>query len=389
MMLELGPCLINANGTGTRRNPYSWTRNASMIFIDQPAGTGFSYTDDGVPLPGDSFLAAEDVHVFLRIFYEAFPKFKSVPFHISGESYGGRYVPTVAAEIVRYNELRASLRSEFKIPLTSIMIGDGFVSPLDITYGYYDTLCTTKPGVDRPVFNETRCRQISDSLPRCVYLHEACYEYPDAILCQAADSFCMGQIRDLFDSETGQGGRDPFDITRTCEIDQLCYSDVLAIQEYMNTPDVRTALHVPRTVPNFTILSLDIHELFAKGNDLYVNTAKEVKFVLESGVDVLVYNGNLDLACNTAGNRRWVEKLAWAGQVEFVSRGMEDWYAPRSSEVVKAGTMKEVYAKARPDSKRTSRLAFVTVDKAGHMVPLDQPEISLHLIQTWMNGGKI
>ncbi|KAI1077701.1 Alpha/Beta hydrolase protein [Whalleya microplaca] len=384
MMLELGPCLINNNGTATYRNPFSWTRNASMIFIDQPAGTGFSYVDEGYEHPHDSFVAASDMHVFLRIFYTAFPHLQSVPFHISGESYGGHYVPTVAAEIIRYNTLR--IGPDFKIPLTSIMMGDGFVSPLDSLYGYYDTLCTTKPGVPKPVFNDTRCTQIAESLPRCAYLHQVCYEYPDTIICQAADSFCSSQISDLFYSESGAGGRDPFDITRTCEVDLFCYKAVLDIQSYMNTPSVWSALDVPKAVTNFSLLSTDINEAFSQTNDGYISTAEEVRYVLEAGVDVLVYNGNLDLACNTAGNLRWTERLPWAGQAEFVSQNLKTWYAPKNGETIAAGTMKEVSVLAAPGNKKNSRFSFVTFDQAGHMVPLDQPEVSLHLIQTWMSG---
>ncbi|KAK7424042.1 hypothetical protein QQX98_000652 [Neonectria punicea] len=341
MMLELGPCLIEQNGSSTYRNPFSWSKNSSMIFIDQPAGTGFSYVDEGMEFPSDSFVAATDMHAFLLIFYSAFPHLRSVPFHISGESYGGHYIPTLAAEIVRFNS-RTVLASDAKIPLTSIMIGDGFVSPLDTTYGYYDTLCTTKPGVSEPIFNETRCAQIAEALPRCVYLHQACYEYPDPILCHAADSFCSNQIRALFDNETGEGGRDPFDITRTCEVDQYCYSGVLTIEEYANTPHVREALNVPRGLKNFTVLNMDIHELFSDGNDLFVNTATEVKYVLQAGVDVLVYNGNLDLACNTAGNLRWTEGLSWVGQAEFVSQSLKPWFAQKDGEMVTAGSMKEL-----------------------------------------------
>ncbi|KAK7227605.1 hypothetical protein V2G26_015608 [Clonostachys chloroleuca] len=387
MMLELGPCLITNTANSTTRNPYSWTRNSSMIFIDQPAGTGFSYVDEGIELPTDSFVAAADMQIFLRIFYSAFPHLRSVPFHISGESYGGHYIPTLAAEIVRRNTL-PGFDSDFKIPLTSIMIGDGFVSPLDTTYGYYDTLCTTKPGVPEPVFNSTRCDQISEALPRCVYLHEACYEYPDPILCHAADSFCSSEIRALFDDETGEGGRDPFDVTRTCEVEQLCYTAVLDIERYMNTNVVRQTLKIPKDIGNFTILNNDIHEGFWKGNDLFVSTVKEVKYVLEAGIDVLVYNGNLDLACNTAGNLRWAEKLSWTGQAEFASKDMRPWSATKEGKSVVAGSMKEVRALATAGAKKKSRFAFVSVDRAGHMVPLDQPEIALYLIQTWMSNGE-
>src|ERR1700753_1194145 len=86
---ELGPCLVNEYGNGTVHNEYGWNKEANMLFVDQPAGVGFSYLDKGEPVPSSSFTAAEDLHIFLQIFVtKAFPKLKDQAFHISGESYG-------------------------------------------------------------------------------------------------------------------------------------------------------------------------------------------------------------------------------------------------------------------------------------------------------------
>lgn len=40
---ELGPCSVDSNGT-VINNPYAWNNASNMIFINQPATTGFSYT---------------------------------------------------------------------------------------------------------------------------------------------------------------------------------------------------------------------------------------------------------------------------------------------------------------------------------------------------------
>lgn len=43
LFFELGPCLVNADGESARENPYSWINAASVFFLDQPIGVGFSY----------------------------------------------------------------------------------------------------------------------------------------------------------------------------------------------------------------------------------------------------------------------------------------------------------------------------------------------------------
>ena len=38
------PCNINGDSNSTILNPFSWNNNVNMLYIDQPVGTGFSYS---------------------------------------------------------------------------------------------------------------------------------------------------------------------------------------------------------------------------------------------------------------------------------------------------------------------------------------------------------
>lgn len=86
-------------------------------------------------------------------------------------------------------------------------------------------------------------------------------------------------------------------------------------------------------------------------------------YLLSSGIDVLVYQGMLDLACNTAGNLRWTNNMPWSGQAQFASEDLESW----SLAGEEAGQYKEVYIQM-PGVEAKTRFTFLTVAGAGHMV---------------------
>ncbi|TVY78363.1 Carboxypeptidase Y-like protein, partial [Lachnellula suecica] len=323
MLQELGPCLINEHGNGTDYNPYGWNKETALIFVDQPAGVGFSYVDEGEPLPGDSFTSAADMHLFLQLFVsQVFPEHGEGPLVITGESYAGHYLPALGAQIVSYNALHPK---QPQVPLKSVAIGNGYVSPLDTAYGYWETLCTTNPGVKEPVFNETRCDIMATNLPRCLSVAQTCYENPDPAICQAASSVCWEGVIKYYDGESYAGGRNRFDITAPCDIDDVCYANTALIQDYLNLPSSFSALSVPSAVKNFSVVSEEIERAFQLTSDIPISLKPEVVFLLSSQIDVLIYQGNLDLACNTAGAKRWTADLSWKGQAEFTAKVLRSW----------------------------------------------------------------
>ena len=75
---------------------------------------------------------------------------------------------------------------------------------------------------------------------------------------------------------------------------------------YLNNPAVREAVHVPEFVPAWEACSNNV----SSGYDRQYNTVKdEYLKVLDMGYRVLVFNGDLDLACNHLGDMWFVEDL--------------------------------------------------------------------------------
>lgn len=98
-----------------------------MIYIDNPVGSGFSFTNpDGYrsDMPG----VAVDLYSALYQFFMLFPWLQTKEFYIAGESYAGKYIPAIAMEIVLSNEKT----DRIKINLKGLIMGNALIDPLNM-----------------------------------------------------------------------------------------------------------------------------------------------------------------------------------------------------------------------------------------------------------------
>ncbi|RLN50292.1 hypothetical protein BBJ28_00019915 [Nothophytophthora sp. Chile5] len=128
LLTENGPCSINPDLT-TKFNPYAWNSNANVIWLDQPTGVGFSY---GVQADKDynETNVGENIYWFLQGFLEKHPQFKGRDFFVTGESYGGHYVPAAAHYIWKTSKTSPSDDGLSTINLKGLAIGNGLTNPL-------------------------------------------------------------------------------------------------------------------------------------------------------------------------------------------------------------------------------------------------------------------
>jgi carboxypeptidase C (cathepsin A) len=85
-------------------NEYSWNKEANMLYIESPAGVGFSYCVNMKDCNFDDMSSSVDNLGALQDFYFKFPEYLSHDLYISGESYAGVYVPYLAYQIDKYND---------------------------------------------------------------------------------------------------------------------------------------------------------------------------------------------------------------------------------------------------------------------------------------------
>ncbi|RYR40223.1 hypothetical protein Ahy_A09g045940 [Arachis hypogaea] len=102
-------------------NPYSWSKVSNIIYLDSPAGVGFSYSKNQTDYDTGDIKTAIDSHAFLLKWFELYPEFLSNTFFIAGESYAGVYVPTLAYEVAKGIDAGVKPKLNFK----GYMVGNG------------------------------------------------------------------------------------------------------------------------------------------------------------------------------------------------------------------------------------------------------------------------
>jgi Serine carboxypeptidase len=143
---EHGPFRIDGDGNLTM-NPYSWNRIANMLYIEQPAGVGFSYFDTKADKYTGDDQSAKDNYYFILNFLHRFPERRSNSFYISSESYGGHYMPQLAMYILKNDFFHTQIN--FK----GFMVGNPYVDPYTNTItqirAYYNHGLIAKPLFDK------------------------------------------------------------------------------------------------------------------------------------------------------------------------------------------------------------------------------------------------
>lgn len=106
LFTEFGPWRPTAKGATLQYNPYTWTKKASFVFLEQPIGVGFSYSTDNIESNSvNDFVSSHDNVNVIKRFFEKFPERINNDLYISSESYGGHYIPQLTLRIFQDKEL--------------------------------------------------------------------------------------------------------------------------------------------------------------------------------------------------------------------------------------------------------------------------------------------
>ncbi|KAL1634423.1 hypothetical protein SLS58_010711 [Diplodia intermedia] len=353
LFMELGPASITKD-IKVKHNPYSWNANASVIFLDQPVNVGYSYSGGSV---SNTIAAGKDVYALLTLFFKQFPEYATQDFHIAGESYAGHYIPVFASEILSHKKRNINLKT--------VLIGNGLTDGLT-QYEYYKPMACGDGGWPA-VLGESECQAMENAYPRCANLIESCYNSESVWSCVPASIYCNNAMLGPY-QRTGQN---VYDVRGKCEdSSNLCYSELGWISKYLNQDDVKKALGVE--VSSYDSCNFDINRNFLFQGDWMQPFHRLVPGILEQ-IPVLIYAGDADFICNWLGNKAWSEALEWPGKKAYAPLPLED--------LKLEGDGKKI-----GEVKSSGNFTFMRLHAGGHMVPYDQPEASLDMLNRWLGG---
>lgn len=322
----------------------SWNNRANVVFVDNPIGTGYS-NGSLENIPKFEPEVANQFEEFLLGFYEKYPAFKNRDLYITGESYAGHYVPFVSAKILESQALQ-----DAQVNLAGVAIGNGLVSE------YHQALGYSQFAYDNQLINVIGKTALDVGFQFCRLLIKYNIPYFNLLVCNYLTTAVLGSpVSPRFNV---------YDIRRKCDVPPLCY-DFSDIDGYLNRDDVREALGVPGRKWESCNMKVHTAMLF----DYMTDAEPKVIELLKANKKVLVYNGDKDYICNWVGGHMWVNALDWEHKETFNGQEWEDLgYAA---------------------SQKYGNFEFLRVYDAGHMVPMDQPEAALKMLNRFIYDWQI
>ncbi|XP_040190444.1 retinoid-inducible serine carboxypeptidase [Rana temporaria] len=361
---EIGPLDVNMKPRNS-----SWAQVASLLFVDNPVGTGYSYTTDSGAFAKDVDTVSRDMLVLLREFFHSKPDFQTIPFYIFSESYGGKMAAAISLALHK-----AVLAGDIKCNFGGVALGDSWISPIDSVLSWGPYLYSISLLDENGLKDVQKAADaVQDALNKGQY-EEATqkWSWTEDVIEQNTDGVNFYNILTKDSLMSGGRGKNTLKF-QNLAIGSLYRRHILPLQaddlsELMNGP-IKAKLKI---IPDSVTWGGQAADVFSNmAGDFMKSVVSVVDDLLCAGINVTVYNGQLDLIVDTVGQEGWVKQLKWKKMDQF-----------------KSLRWKPLHLQSRETAafyKSWENFGFYWILKAGHMVPSDQPETSLKMLRMITN----
>lgn len=365
---EHGPAVFKEQTSEFEINNSAWNKKANVLYLESPVGVGFSVAKKPSDLNTNDEITAADNFQALLSFYNDFPEYRENGIFLSGESYGGMYVPFLASKIIDYN---ASVAASQQFNFKGILIGNGYIDPnfdndsfFEFAYGHNLISIEVKAQLDKncgtrtPYPQTTVCQKYLNTIQGLVGninnydIYRKCFKSPQnkEFLGSSNENVNYVPFIDRLNrtpkpsSLTMLFGLESASSTDSCV-------DTVGINSYFNRDDVKKALNVDASI-QFSMCSTQLSYQRDPAGSIKIITNK----ILKSKYKIVIYSGDSDAAIPFTGTRAWINNLRLK-----VKTPTARW---RVNNDKVSGTITEY-----------DGLSFITVMGVGHMVPMwSRPE---------------
>jgi len=363
-----------------------------MVFIEQPCGVGFSYSDHDEDYESSDAQAANDNYNLIQAFYVRFPQFAKNKLILTSESYGGHYLPTLSKVIVDNNAAGV----QPKINFGGFAVGNPATTSESTTPAMINTWYGHQL-LSKPMWDQFQSECGSGAkIPHpqeCEMLFLEMYEKTAVVNPYALDyPVCLSDTHPLSHGKAGRTQRlmllrnqlqhlSP-KVKAALKLDtvmsdeyQPCEDDWMTT--YLNRDDVKAALHVKSDIM-WADCSRTIRYDQKDGAKSMVPT---YQYLLDGNfdIDILVYSGDDDSVCGTVGTQDWIWSVG--GEAKTGSN-WSPWKVPTDAGNSEAGQLGGYLTRFKG-----KRFAFATVHGAGHEVPTYKPAASEELLNNFLSGA--
>jgi len=98
-LTEIGAFIMPSGSNEFSENPHAWNKNANVLYLDHPAGIGYSTCTGKDECTSSDLQDSLDNIEVLKQWFAKFPEFKQHDLWLTGESYAGIYIPNLLYQI--------------------------------------------------------------------------------------------------------------------------------------------------------------------------------------------------------------------------------------------------------------------------------------------------
>ncbi|KFK25883.1 hypothetical protein AALP_AA8G174700 [Arabis alpina] len=348
---------------------YSWTKVASIIFLDQPVGVGFSYaTTQLLDSPSDTG-EAKRMDEFLRKWLSKHTEYISNPIYVGGDSYSGKVIPAAVQEISKGNDLgfKPQINLQGYVlgnPVTDIELeyndrvpfAHGMALISDELYESFKRTC--RGNIENVDSSNIKCLKFVQEFRKCTsnlneehILKPTCdIELPTLL---SSNDVPRTYLRRLLPAN-------PLVSSPVC----VLYNDLLS-SLWANDESVRKALHVAKgSIGEWTRCFPFVTYNYNIESSVPYHMNNSIK-----GYRSLIFSGDHDLLVPVMSTQAWIKSLKYAI--------IDDW-RPWMIHNQIAGYTRS-YA---------NKMTFATVKGGGH-TSQTKPEESFIMFQRWISGQSL